>query len=55
MGNMGCFELYDASRKQYRSFCAELTYKPRCGNELHQFAIAAVRCACGKFPSEGRS
>lgn len=46
------FRLYDASRKEWRTFGAEPSYQPRCGNAFHQFAVAAGRCACGQVAAQ---
>lgn len=42
--------VFDVSRREWRSFDVvpdDPTFRPRCGNALHQFEPTAGRCACG--------
>lgn len=43
-------DLWDAKKKQWRQFAVipyEPNFKPRCGNNLHQFWPTRDKCACG--------
>jgi hypothetical protein len=42
-------DVYDNARHEWRYFTVVpyTSYRPACGNGLHQFAPYAKQCACG--------